>query len=112
MMTIQKRMAFGEERELFPDLNHDWFALILDSDHYGLGNFVSGIAPEVRRVGRRVDRLSCLYNLCPDALNLERLFSLDDVCDLMAVRMHMQGQPVSRLPRRCKDHDFLTWKVI
>jgi hypothetical protein len=87
-------------------------SLSLDSNYYGLGYLVRGIATEVRRVGRRVDCLACLYDLCPDAFNLERLFSIDDVCDLMAVRMHMQGQPESRLPRRCKDNDFLTRKVV
>src|SRR2546421_3791055 len=93
---------------LFLNLNHDRLVLVLDSNYYGLGYLVRGIATEVRRVGRRIDCLACLYDLCPDAFNLERLFSIDDVCDLMAVRMHMQGQPESRLPRRCKDDDLLT----
>src|SRR5689334_21582476 len=97
---------------LFPNLNRDRLVLVLDSDYYGPGYLVGGIATEVGRVGRRVDCLTCLYDLCPDTFNLEGLFSVDDVCDFVAVRMHMQGQPEPRLPRRRKDDDFLTRKVI
>ena len=58
---------------LFLNLNRDRLVLVFDSDYYGLGYLVRGIATEVRRVGRRVDCLACLYDLCPDAFNLERL---------------------------------------
>src|ERR1700733_13689599 len=87
-------------------LDCDRLVLGLDADHDGFGFLVGGVAPEMRRVRRRVNRPPRPDDPGADAIDLKSLFALDDVGDLMAFGMHMQRQPETGLPGRCEQQHF------
>src|SRR3984885_3705709 len=83
---------FGKPVPTFPDhalplhLDGDGLILGLDADHDGFGYPVGGVAPEVRGIRRRIDRLARFDDFGADAVNLKSLLALDNIGELVFLR--------------------------